>query len=203
MGKTTSLPSPLFSPSHSPSHQLKVCAERKKKKDTFPPFHPYRTQKPKKNILEWFRFPKLKTKKMSIAEMRKEDVENTMMTYNRVRKGGPKDKRIRKVELMGEHTAKPLHYVKITQSAHLPLVDVRIIMDECERRVGDVGDAYRPIIEETKQEREFTIVGFYKRDHALICAQKMAGWSWSVIHLSYHISLYIYVVFVFIFDHLT
>lgn len=31
-----------------------------------------------------------------------------------VRKGGPKEKRIRRVELMGEHKPKPIYYVKIT-----------------------------------------------------------------------------------------
>lgn len=35
--------------------------------------------------------------------------------YN-VRKGGPKEKRIRRVELMGEHSPKPIYYIKVTQS---------------------------------------------------------------------------------------
>lgn len=34
--------------------------------------------------------------------------------YN-VRKGGPKERRIRRVELMGEHKPKELFYVKVTQ----------------------------------------------------------------------------------------
>ena len=68
------------------------------------------------------------------AEMTMEDVSNTMMTYYRVRKNGPKDKRIRKVELMGEHTAKPLHYIKISQDPRTPFVDVDIVMSEFSKR---------------------------------------------------------------------
>jgi hypothetical protein len=33
-----------------------------------------------------------------------------------VRKGGPKEKRIRRVELMGEHKPKPIYYIKAIQS---------------------------------------------------------------------------------------
>ena len=61
---------------------------------------------------------------MSHLEMTKEEVANTMMVYNKVRKGGPKDKRIRRVELMGEHTPKPLHWIKVTQSLSDPLVPI-------------------------------------------------------------------------------
>ena len=33
-----------------------------------------------------------------------------------VRRGGPKEKRIRRVELMGEHKPKPIYYIKVIQS---------------------------------------------------------------------------------------
>ena len=33
-----------------------------------------------------------------------------------VRKGGPKEKRIRRVELMGEHKPKPVYYIKVSQN---------------------------------------------------------------------------------------
>lgn len=36
--------------------------------------------------------------------------------FTNVRVGGPKEKRIRRVELMGEHKPKPIFYVKATQS---------------------------------------------------------------------------------------
>ncbi len=39
----------------------------------------------------------------------------TQDTFYNVRKGGPKEKRIRRVELMGEHAPKPVYFVKITQ----------------------------------------------------------------------------------------
>lgn len=40
-----------------------------------------------------------------------------------VRKGGPKEKRIRRVELMGEHKPKPIYYVKVIQSLDDDLLD--------------------------------------------------------------------------------
>jgi hypothetical protein len=36
--------------------------------------------------------------------------------FYKVRKGGPKEKRLRRVELMGEHSPKPIYYIKVTQS---------------------------------------------------------------------------------------
>lgn len=104
---------------------------------------------------------------MSGNEMSKEDVANTMMTYYHVRKGGPKDKRIRRVELMGEHTPKPLHWVKVTQSPDLKLVPITSIKASFEAKFGDIGDLYRPLIEkDSNKEREFCLVGFFQRVHA-------------------------------------
>ena len=39
----------------------------------------------------------------------------TQDTFYHVRKGGPKEKRIRRVELMGEHAPLPIYFVKIAQ----------------------------------------------------------------------------------------
>jgi hypothetical protein len=36
--------------------------------------------------------------------------------FSNVRVGGPKEKRIRRVELMGEHKPKPVFYIKASQS---------------------------------------------------------------------------------------
>jgi len=43
-----------------------------------------------------------------------------------VRKGGPKEKRIRRVELMGEHSPKPIYYIKVSQSIEDDLIDDEI-----------------------------------------------------------------------------
>ena len=42
--------------------------------------------------------------------------EPTYDPFYHVRKGGPKEKRLRRVELMGEHSPKPIYYIKVTQS---------------------------------------------------------------------------------------
>jgi hypothetical protein len=41
--------------------------------------------------------------------------EETLETFHNVRVGGPKEKRLRKVELMGEHQPKPIFYLKVAQ----------------------------------------------------------------------------------------
>lgn len=51
-----------------------------------------------------------------------------------VRKGGPKEKRIRRVELMGEHKPKPIYYVKVTEPQPVGL-DADFISDEVLREV--------------------------------------------------------------------
>ena len=111
--------------------------------------------------------------------MSKEDVANTMMTYYHVRKGGPKDKRIRRVELMGEHTPKPLHWVKVTQSPEMSLVPITSIKASFEHKFGDIGDLYRPLVEkDSNKEREFCLVGFFKRvdaDESVKAARKEGG----------------------------
>lgn len=52
---------------------------------------------------------------MSADEMTRQDELNTAAAFYNVRTGGPKEKRLRRVELMGEHSYKPLHYIKVTQ----------------------------------------------------------------------------------------
>ena len=49
------------------------------------------------------------------SEMTRQDELLTAATFHNVRIGGPKEKRIKRVELMGEHTLKALHYIKVTQ----------------------------------------------------------------------------------------
>lgn len=44
------------------------------------------------------------------------DTQQAYDPFFNVRKGGPKEKRIRRVELMGEHKPKPIYYVKVIQS---------------------------------------------------------------------------------------
>lgn len=44
------------------------------------------------------------------------DTQDSYDPFFNVRKGGPKEKRIRRVELMGEHKPKPIYYIKAVQS---------------------------------------------------------------------------------------
>ena len=98
---------------------------------------------------------------MSIGEeMSKADVENTLMTFHCVRTGGPKEKRLRRVELMGEHTPKPLHWLKVTQTDMSTIVSIENLLETFES-LADVGDIYRPQNPETNQPREFVLVGYY------------------------------------------
>ena len=56
-----------------------------------------------------------------------------------VRKGGPKEKRIRRVELMGEHSPKPIYYIKVSQSMEDDFIDDEIFYDYfSEKYVVDV-----------------------------------------------------------------
>jgi hypothetical protein len=41
--------------------------------------------------------------------------QETLETFHNVRIGGPKEKRLRRVELMGEHQPKRIFYIKVTQ----------------------------------------------------------------------------------------
>jgi len=41
--------------------------------------------------------------------------QETQEAFYNVRVGGPKEKRLRKVELMGEHQPKPIFYIKVVQ----------------------------------------------------------------------------------------
>ncbi len=49
--------------------------------------------------------------------------------YN-VRKGGPKEKRIRRVELMGEHKPKQVYYLKVSQAKCEELVSDELLKEE-------------------------------------------------------------------------
>ena len=92
--------------------------------------------------------------------MTKEDVENTKAAFHMVRVGGPKEKRIRRVELMGEHTPKSLNWVKVTQLDTLKLLSTARLREVFEG-VADVGDVYRPMKGETEEPHNFALVGFF------------------------------------------
>ena len=104
--------------------------------------------------------------------MSKDQVLNTKQTFHNVRKGGPKEKRIKRVELMGEHTAKPLHWIKVTQdvSKFQRLLDPELLRTEFESLVGDVGDAYRPFDESTQLPYAYCFVGFFRAADARAAA---------------------------------
>lgn len=43
------------------------------------------------------------------------DATQSIDPFFNVRKGGPKEKRLKRIELMGEHQPKPIYYVKAVQ----------------------------------------------------------------------------------------
>jgi len=112
---------------------------------------------------------------MSIGEeMTREDVENTKMTFHAVRVGGPKEKRLRRVELMGEHTPKPLHWLKVTLSSDQAAMDLDRLTAVFEE-IGDVGDVYRPTNFETQAFREFIMVGFFSAKSITPAVRRLNG----------------------------
>jgi hypothetical protein len=61
-----------------------------------------------------------------------------------VRKGGPKEKRIRRVELMGEHSPKPIYYIKVSQSMEDDFIDDEVFYDYfSEKYVVDVDEHFQ------------------------------------------------------------
>lgn len=54
--------------------------------------------------------------------------------FSNVRVGGPKEKRIRRVELMGEHKPKPIYYVKAVQSLDDDFLSVEVLRTFFESR---------------------------------------------------------------------
>lgn len=64
-------------------------------------------------------------------------MSNTNEPYNpfvNVRVGGPKEKRIRRVELMGEHKPKPVYYIKAVQSLNDDFLSEEILRNYFETR---------------------------------------------------------------------
>lgn len=110
-------------------------------------------------------------------EMTRADEIHSNFIFHNVRAGGPKEKRIRRQELMGEHTLKPLHYVKVTQEQTngAGLLSYSDLQEYFELSIGDVGEAYIPLNSETKEPWDFTLVGFYSQDHATDAADKLNG----------------------------
>jgi hypothetical protein len=54
--------------------------------------------------------------------------------FSNVRRGGPKEKRIRRVELMGEHSPKPVYYIKLMQSVDDAFLTEETLRDFFESR---------------------------------------------------------------------
>ena len=59
--------------------------------------------------------------------------QSTSEVFRNVRVGGPKEKRIRRVELMGEHKPKPIYYIKVNQSANDEMLTNEELTEECSR----------------------------------------------------------------------
>jgi hypothetical protein len=59
-----------------------------------------------------------------------------------VRRGGPKEKRIRRVELMGEHKPKPIYYIKAVQSLNDELLTDDVLRNYFENRFDDICDIF-------------------------------------------------------------
>jgi hypothetical protein len=112
---------------------------------------------------------------MSIGEeMTKADLESTIATFTQVRIGGPKEKRLRRVELMGEHTLKPLHWMKVTQKSFEKQVDDEVVLEEMEK-LADVGDMFRPVNCDTKEPLDFLVVGYFSYTNLLPAFRRYNG----------------------------
>ncbi len=110
--------------------------------------------------------------------MSRQDELNTAAAFHNVRVGGPKEKRIRRVELMGEHTPKPLHYIRVSQVPISPensLLSPNQLTELFEERIGPecVGDCYQPLNVSTNQPWEFFLIGFYKMSDQASVSKKI------------------------------
>ena len=103
-----------------------------------------------------------------------EDVLNTNATFHNVRPGGPKDKRLRRVELMGENTPKPLHWMKVEQHTFDKLVSNEAVMNEM-KTLADIGDIYCPIDCDTKEPLKFLLVGYFSKANLLPAFKRFNG----------------------------
>ena len=56
--------------------------------------------------------------------------EETREAFYNVRVGGPKEKRLRKVELMGEHQPKPIFYIKVMQEQGEEFLNCSLLQEE-------------------------------------------------------------------------
>jgi hypothetical protein len=82
--------------------------------------------------------------------------------YN-VREGGPKEKRLFRVALMGEYNKiKPTFWIKIEQKEGVPvedLLDASVLLETFET-YGPILKTYRPLNKDTEVPRLFAFVGF-------------------------------------------
>ena len=112
---------------------------------------------------------------MSLGEeMTKQDLESTLATFHQVRVGGPKEKRLRRVELMGEHTLKPLHWMKVTQKSFEKIIPHTMVTAEMEK-LADIGDSYIPVNCDTKEPLDFMVVGYFSHKDLLPAFRRYNG----------------------------
>mmetsp|Transcript_30334 Transcript_30334/g.41755 ORF Transcript_30334/g.41755 Transcript_30334/m.41755 type:complete len:150 (+) Transcript_30334:54-503(+) len=100
--------------------------------------------------------------------------QETQEAFYNVRVGGPKEKRLRKVELMGEHQPKPIFYIKVVQDPDDQFLACSTLQAEFSR-IGVVGDVYRPLSSETQRLLNFAFVGFYNEAHVDIAVKIFAS----------------------------
>ncbi len=98
--------------------------------------------------------------------MTMQDVLNTKATFHKVRPGGPKDKRLRRVELMGENTPKPLHWLRVEQCSFEKIISEEDVKTEMQK-LADVGDIYRPVDCDTKLPLNFLLIGYFSAKNIL------------------------------------
>ena len=69
-------------------------------------------------------------KRFQVAKMAAKNYsQETLEAFHNVRIGGPKEKRLRRVELMGEHSPKSIFYIKVTEEDGSDLVSIAALMD--------------------------------------------------------------------------
>jgi RNA recognition motif-containing protein len=95
-----------------------------------------------------------------------EEEEKPYEPFYRVRKGGPKEKRLLRVALMNEYDSKPLYFIRITDKGMTQDDSAENFISEEATidyfsQFGEIGTRYRPTDKETNKPRSFQILGYY------------------------------------------
>ena len=106
--------------------------------------------------------------------MTKQDFENTISTFNMVRIGGPKEARLRRVELMGEHTLEASTLDEVTQKSFEKIIPYTVVREEMEK-LADIGDCYVPVDCDTKEPLDFILVGYFSHKDVLPAWKRYDG----------------------------